>query len=313
MPHFHATAVFEARGASLEETDQRAATLFKTLRNPRVRYYEHDTSGGFGPYPPSKALYFTVIADFDVEAQSEERATDVVEEVLDAFSPDDIQYLTHGLTPGEQRVNVEQHAPREEQREPERKTRSQRDGHEERKDRRRGSRGRGRNREADRETQVSHEQESRGAPPSRHEEESTITPVQAKVAPPSEEQTETGRTAQPTIEDTVETRELSPSSPAPETVELSQQPPPPRSSSLMRVTLTVKLHASELALPTNEPLSPDHQELAALAIAEARRRHPELPADITPELEVESQQRGDTMLILTWHYDVPVPSAADAA
>jgi len=313
MPYFHATAVFEARGASLEETDQRAATLFRTLRNPRVRYYEHDTSGGVGPYPQSKALYFTVIADFDVESQSEERASDVVDEVLDALSPDDMQYLAHGLAPGEQRVNVEQQAPREEQREPERKNRSQRDGQEERKDRKRGSRGRGRNRDADRRTQVSPEQESRTVPPSRHEE-STITSVSSEAAAPSEELAKTTRPAQPILEDTIETRELSlsPSSSALETMELSQQPPPPRSSSQMRVTLTVKLHASELALPMNEPMSPDHPELAALAIIEARRRHPELPADITPELEVESQ-RGNTILMLTWHYDVPVPSAADAA
>ena len=49
------------------------------------------------------------------------------------------------------------------------------------------------------------------------------------------------------------------------------------------------------------------------ATAEARRRHPELPADLTPESEVVSQPWGDTVLTLTWHYDVPVPSAVDAA
>ncbi|MGH8005660.1 MAG: hypothetical protein ACREQ3_01475, partial [Candidatus Binatia bacterium] len=187
MPHFHATAVFEARGSSPEETDQRAATLFKTLRHPRVLYYEHDTSGGLGPYPPAKARYFTVIADFDVEAQGEERAADMVEEVLDAFSPDDMQYLTHGLTPGEQRVRPEQHAPREADREPERKTRSQRDGQEDRRDRRRGSRGRGRNRDAERETRAPHEQESQAVPTARQEEEPPATPVQTKAFPFPEE------------------------------------------------------------------------------------------------------------------------------
>jgi len=81
----------------------------------------------------------------------------------------------------------------------------------------------------------------------------------------------------------------------------------------MRVTLSVTLHASELPVPTNGSTLPDQAELIALATAEARRRHPELPADITPESEVMSQPWGDTVLTLTWHYDVPVPSAIDAA
>lgn len=302
MPYFHATAVFEARGASLEETDQRAATLFKTLRNPRVLYYEHDTSGGLGPYPPGRALYFTVIADFDIEAQSEERATDVVDEVLDALSPDDMQYLAHGLTPGEQRVRPEQPRPREEEREPERKPRAQRDGQEDRRDRRRGSRGRGRNREAEREIRAPHEQEPQVAQTSRQEEEPLATPVQTKAFPFPEEPVAVSATTQPSIEE----RESLPS-----TIDLSVQSPPPRSSSSMRVTLAVTLHASELALPTNGPELPDHQELIALATAEARRRHPELPEEIAPEPEVVSQRWGDTTLKLTWHYDVPVSSAAD--
>ncbi len=81
----------------------------------------------------------------------------------------------------------------------------------------------------------------------------------------------------------------------------------------MRVTLTVTLHASELPLPTNGSAWPEQQELLRMATAEARRRHPELPAEVTPECEVVSLPWGDTLLALTWHYDVPVPSSADAA
>ena len=79
----------------------------------------------------------------------------------------------------------------------------------------------------------------------------------------------------------------------------------------MRVTLSVSLRASELSLPANGAAVPGREELLALAIAEARRRHPELPADIAPEPAVVSQQRGETVLTLTWHYAVPVPSATD--
>jgi hypothetical protein len=79
----------------------------------------------------------------------------------------------------------------------------------------------------------------------------------------------------------------------------------------MRVTLSVSLRASELSPPINGAALPDREELLALAMAEARRRHPELPADIAPEPAAVSQQGGETVLTLTWHYNVPVPSAAD--
>jgi hypothetical protein len=81
----------------------------------------------------------------------------------------------------------------------------------------------------------------------------------------------------------------------------------------MRVTLTVTLRASELPRLTNGPTLPEQQELLDLAMAEARRRHPELPVDVTPECEIKSLPWGDALLALTWHYDVPVPSAEDAA
>jgi hypothetical protein len=81
----------------------------------------------------------------------------------------------------------------------------------------------------------------------------------------------------------------------------------------MRVTLTVTLHASELGLPTNGAALPEQEELINLATAEARRRYPELPEMIIPECQVVSLPWGDTLLTLTWHYDVPVPSSTDAA
>jgi hypothetical protein len=79
----------------------------------------------------------------------------------------------------------------------------------------------------------------------------------------------------------------------------------------MRVTLTVTLHASELALPANGVTLPEPEELIGLATAEARRRHPELPAEINPDCKIVSLPWGDTLLTLTWHYDVPVPSSTE--
>ncbi|MBI3300959.1 MAG: hypothetical protein HYZ72_02620 [Deltaproteobacteria bacterium] len=315
MPYFHATAVFEARGSSLEETDRSAAALFKTLRHQRVSYYEHDTGGGMGPYPPAKDLYFSVIADFDVEANSEEKAGELAEEVLDALSTDEIQYLALGLTAGEQRVRPEQRAPREEEPAPERETRAERGEREERGGRGRGSRGRGRRRGGDRETESPRENKPQELvtrpletePTETRQAEPAETSAQAET-PTQEALVEASPAAKPAIVE----RELLPS--APDTIELeTPPPPPPRSSSAMRVTLSVTLRASELALPTNGSAVADEQELIALATAEARRRHPELPADITPAHEVVSQPWGDTVLTLTWHYDVPVPSATEPA
>jgi hypothetical protein len=57
----------------------------------------------------------------------------------------------------------------------------------------------------------------------------------------------------------------------------------------------------------------DQHELIAAAVAEARRRHPELPADIVPESATAPLPAGDTLLLLTWHFDRPVPSASEAA
>jgi hypothetical protein len=79
----------------------------------------------------------------------------------------------------------------------------------------------------------------------------------------------------------------------------------------MRVTLAVTVRAFELTQRTNGAGVSDQQELTALAITEARRRHPELPADVAPVLQFSPLPQGDTLLTLTWHYDVPVPSASE--
>src|SRR5215475_11139068 len=148
MPYFHAIAVFEATGDSLEEADRHAAALFRSLRHQRVSYYEHDAAPAAGPYPPAKTLYFSIIADFDVDAPSEERAGEIAEEALEALASDDVQYVAFGLTAGEQRVRPGRKAQRaEDEAEEEAGPETQaEDEARARKGRGRGSRGRGRKR-----------------------------------------------------------------------------------------------------------------------------------------------------------------------
>ena len=107
MLHFFATAVFEVRAPSREAADRAATAVFQELRHPHVRYREHNISGSLGPVHPRKDLFFTVIGDFDVDAPTEDKASNMVEETLDALSTDAVQYLTHGLVEGEQRGRVE--------------------------------------------------------------------------------------------------------------------------------------------------------------------------------------------------------------
>ena len=306
MPYFHAIAVFEACGSSSAEADRAAAALFKTVRHPRVRYYEHDTSGGLGPSPKTAPLSFTVIADFDVEAGNEESAADIVEEILDSLSTEAIQYFAHGITAGEQRVRPEQRAQHAAEPAPEREAHLERGDREERGGRKRGLRGRGRRRGGAREAEGARAEESEVVLTPLPQEEPVAISTQTEAPPP-----ETPREESAVVEARMQERELPP--PLAETVEVESSLPPPRSSAAMRVTLTVTLHASELPLLTNGSALPEQQELLRMATAEARRRHPELPAEVTPECEVVSLPWGDTLLALTWHYDVPVPSSADAA
>jgi len=306
MPYFHATAVFEARSSSVEEADRAVVALFKALRHPRVLYYEHDTSGASGPYRPSGPLYFTVTADFDVEASSEDGAVDIVEEVLDITSTDAIQYFALGITSGERRVRPEQRASRAADHEPEREARFEQEDREDRGGRKRGSRGRGRRRRGGQDGESAREEETETQEASPLHEESAQPPAHAG----------TSRAETPVAEVTSAeggTQEREQPAPAPVTAEAVPPSTPPRSSAAMRVTLAVTLHASELTQPTNGSTLPDQQELISLATAEALRRHPELPAEVIPKCEVVSLPWGDIVLTLTWHYDVPVPSAADEA
>jgi hypothetical protein len=313
MPYFHATAVFEARGSSPEEADRTATALFKTIRHPRIRYYEHDTSGGISTAPQSDSLYFTVIADFDVEAGNEESATDLVEEVFDFLSNETVHYFTHGITSGEQRVRPEPRAQHRAERPPAREAQAEQGDREERGGRKRGTRGRGRRRGGAREAEEIREEEPEGvltsSLPEERADSSQEERVETSVATValSPEVSEEGTT---TVEVRVQTPE--PPLPTPATVEAEPLLSPPRSSAAMHVTLTVTLHASELALPTNGSTLPEQSELSGLAMAEARRRHPELPAESIPECKVASLPWGDTLLTLTWHYDVPVPSSTEA-
>ena len=303
MAHFHITAVFETRGASQAEAERVAAAAFPLLRHPRMQYYEHDTSGGLGPYPPGQSLYFTTMAEFDVEAYTEEKAVELAEDLLDRFSTEDIQYLGHGIIPGNQRV---QPGDRRSAREEERRTAAEPDegqggrGEREGKSRRpQRSRGRGRKLER-RDTESDMNAEEQTLEPANEPPDSVpvdLTPEAKEPAPVPPSRVRVGRDEPVPVISPVAVEEVIP-------------PPPPRSSAAMRVTLTVNLRASEVAQSQGHT-APMDEELIALAIAEARRRHPELPAEIAPDSATSSLPAGDRLISLTWHYQSPVPSAAE--
>src|SRR5215831_1704101 len=164
MPYFHATAVFEARGTSLEDADRAAASLFKSLRHNRIHYYEHDVTAGAGPYPSSKSLYFSVIAEFDVDAYNEDRAGEMTDEILETLATDEVQFIAFGLTQGEQRVRPAERTPQEEPT-PEKKqeTRAENGETEGRKGKKRSSRSRSRKRKDDQEVESGSEEQAEEA------------------------------------------------------------------------------------------------------------------------------------------------------
>jgi hypothetical protein len=305
MAYFHVTAVFETRGASQEEADRAAVAVLTAVRHPRVRFYEHDTTGGIGPFPPGKSLYFTTIADFDVEASREEQAGEVAEEILDSLSTEAAQYLGLGVVPGSQRVSPAQRQAREEELPEESETRTEQEEPEDHEAKGRRPRGRRRKRGPERETRPIEER--------YHEEE---TPVPVRTLPPAIPAEVEGVALETPVAPVPVVRP--PREERPQTVSISElivdtppPLPPPRSSALMRVTLTVNLRVSELARLGEGTMN--HSELIALASEEARRRHPELPADIVPESATSALPAGDTLLMLTWHFDRPIPSASEAA
>jgi len=306
MAYFHATAVFETRGASQEEADRVAVAVFKSVRHPRVHFYEHDTNGGIGPFPPGKSLYFTTIAEFDVEASREEQAGEIADEVLDVLSTEAVHYLGLGVVPGSQRVSPEQRRGREEERPEEPETRAEQEEPEEHEGKGRRPRGRRRKRGPEREARPAEER--------HHQEEETPPP--ARVIPPAVRGVEVVALETPVAPPPPVRQPLREEQP--QTVSISElvvdtppPPPPPRSSASMRVTLTVNIRASELSRPGEG--TTDHSELMMLAAAEACRRHPELPADVAPESTTSPLPAGDTLFLLTWHFDRPIPSASDAA
>lgn len=314
MPHFHATAVFEARGTSLDDADRTSASLFKSLRHNRIHYYEHDVTAGASPSPSSQALYFSVIAEFDVDAYNEERAGELTEEVLDSLATDDVQFIAFGLTQGEQRARPSARAPQEdEQPEPqrEREVRSERgDGgeDEERKGRKRGSRGRGRKRKDDREEETVREARPEAASES-------ITEAHEAATDESEDAIRTERIdVTPTLREAPvrEPEEIVRATPISMQEEIPPSPPP-RSSASMRVKLALSFRASEFGLRPNGAESSDQEEFLNRAIGEARARHPELPPEVEPTHQVVVQPWGETVVTLTWEYDVPVPSASEEA
>jgi hypothetical protein len=305
MPYFHVTAVLEARGTSQHEADHAAVTLLKNIRHPRVLYYEHETSEAIAPSSSAKLSYFTVIADLDVEAPTEENGVDLIEEVFDMLSTDTVQYLAHGITSGDRRVPLAQRAPREAESTTTSAAQAEHEEREERGGRKRGSRGRGRKRGEPVEAERIHEDVGSPAPGAESPEHF------ADAAARIESSLTSGPPVEVTAAETV-TPVPAPAPPALTITELTPSAPPPRSSAAMHVTLTVTLRASDLAVPVNGSTPADQQELLSAATIEARRRHPELPEEVIPDCEIATLPWGDVVLTLTWRYDVRVPSAADA-
>jgi hypothetical protein len=314
MPYFHATAVFEARGNSLEEADRAAASVFRSLRANRIHYHEHDVTAGGGPYPPSKTLYFSVIAEFDVDAGTEDKAGELATDVLESLATDEVQFVAFGLTQGEQRVRPAERAPRVEA-EPERQPEAgvEEGEAEDRKGKKRGSRGRGRKRKGERDGEVAHEEQVEPAPVAATEaEEPETTTVETEEAPTSRTVVE-----RPLIETPLEVAAAAVDKVEPGNRLVAQpsepEKAPPRSSESMRVTVSVSFRASELGVQPNGSGAIDQEELLSRAVTEARNRHPELPPDLTPTHDTTVQPWGETILTLTWRYDVPVPSASEEA
>ena len=317
MPHFHAFALFECRGSSFEEMDHAVTSLLSSVSHKRLHYYEHETLGGPGPH--GDAATFTVFAEFDVEALTEEKATDLVDGVLDEISTEEIQYFTHGLLSGKPRVHQTSRAASQEElgdQDTEADRRDSRGG------RRRGTRGRSRSRAGEREdersaisddnsTEVSAEREAEDQDTEIAEPVSEASPT---AVVPDDHREGTAPTSPPSVE-TAEVEDLfaleDPFALDDPFALEEPEPPPARSSSSMQVKTAVTLRASELGQAKNGETGPDQDALLALATAEARRRHPELPADIAPESQMTSLPWGDIVLTLTWSYDVPVPSAAE--
>ena len=289
MPNFHALAVFEACGSSTEEIQATVSSLFESLSHQRVRYHEHELSKGPSDTSAGNSFYCMVFVDCDVDAYTEEKALDFANDAFEYISTETCQYLAFGLVPGRQRVQRR----REES--------SDTDANE-RGGRRRGTPGRGRRRRDDQER-------DRGA--RRETDQNQVS--QEATSKPAAEPGETPPAPEPEIQAVaVEPEEVEAPTELEVDVEAGEPPAsPPRSSAAMQVTVTVKLRASELKDSLNGEAP--QQDLVQMAIAEARNRHPEVPADVAPESESIPLPGGDTLLSLTWKYPAPVPSSKESA
>ena len=229
-----------------------------------------------------------VFVDCDVDAYTEEKALDFANDAFEYIATETCQYLAFGLIPGRQRVQRR----REEASDADTNERGRR---------RRGTQGRGRRRRDDQDRDREVPQETEQIRVSQGE----------SAAPPEPEPSETPPAPEPERQAVeVELEEVE----APTELEIDVEaggppPPPPRSSAAMQVTVTVKLRASELKDSLNGEAP--QQDLVQMAIAEARNRHPEVPADIAPESESIPLPGGDTLLSLTWKYPAPVPSSKE--
>ena len=243
--------------------------------------------------------YCMVFVDCDVDAYTEEKALDFANDAFEYISTEACQYLAFGLVPGRQRVQRR----REESREADA---------DERGGRRRGTPGRGRRRRDDQERDTEVRQEAdqtrlpqREARPTRAAEPSETPPAPEREIPAVEPEIRAVA---------VEPEEVEAPTELEVDLEVGGPPAPPaRSSAAMLVTVTVKLRASELKDSLNGEAPATPQDLIQLAIAEARNRHPEVPADVAPESESSPLPGGDTLLSLTWKYPAPVPSSKESA
>lgn len=311
MPYFHATAVFEVNGTSLDNAERTAGALFKSLRHRRVHYHEHDVTAGTSSPSDSHILYFSVIAEFDIDAGNEERAVDVAEEVLEALATDDVQFIAFGLTQGEQRVHVAERSDQEE-RKPARlqEAREESDEEEARRGKKRTPRGRGRRRKGEREEEPGHEEIAEAPALAVERRES----IQERITGEASAQEENSMAVTEAITAVSAGQADAEAAPAQLEVPAETPPlPPPRSSASMRVTVTMSFRARELGLQTNGVSALDQEGFLARAIAEARSRYPELPMDAPFTHEIVVRPWGETVLTLTWAYDVPVPSASENA
>ena len=292
MPNFHALAVFEASGPSTEEIQETVSSLFASFSHQRVRYHEHELSAGPSVASAGNNSHCMVFVDCDVDAYTEEKALDFANDAFEYLSTETCQYLAFGLVSGRQRVQRR------------REEASDTDTNE-RGGRRRGTQGRGRRRRDDRERDKEARQETEQVPISQ----------EAAAPTPDAEPVETPPAPEPAIPVVaVEPEEVEAPTELEVDIEASEPPsPPPRSSAAMQVTVTVKLRASELKDSLNGESSAAQQDLIQMAIAEARNRHPEVPADVAPESESIPLPGGDTLLSLTWKYPAPVPSSQESA